>query len=67
MKMHPKPMIRHTAHVVECNALVTTGYANSNSVHIVFNVEGKTQRVVLTVEEAKNLAASLIAAAEEAN
>lgn len=61
MKMHPKPMIRHTESVVDCNVLVVTSETHPLPVAIVFNIEGRTQRCVMTREEALGLAKALIA------
>ncbi len=62
MKMHPKPMIRHTLPVIECAATVERSYQNPLPVHIVLSIDGKTQRVCMLESEARQLAVSLLGA-----
>lgn len=68
MKMHPKPMIRHTWPVIECNALVVNEPALTElTVHLVLQIDGKTQRVCMTPEEARAIGGSLQLAADDAS
>lgn len=65
MKMHPKPMVRHTWPVIECNASVEEITDQVlHPVHIVLAIDCKTQRLVMSKHEARVLAAKLLAIAE---
>ncbi|AXG67719.1 hypothetical protein [Ralstonia phage GP4] len=67
MKMHPKPMARHTWPVITCNALVVTEHAHPElKVQLVLQIDGKTQRVCMTPGEARIIASALRGAAEDA-
>lgn len=66
MKMHPKPMKRHTRPAMSCVAVVESQSRHPLPVHIVLTIDGKTQRICMTVIEAELLARRLLEAAGSA-
>jgi hypothetical protein len=58
MKMHPKPMIRHTWPVIEC-AMNVQAVPDTDKIHIVLTMDGRTQRIVMNRDEATRLARGL--------
>lgn len=68
MKMHPKPMVRHTWPVMTCGALVVTEGGNADlPIHLVLHIDGRTQRVCMTQSEARIIASALRGAADDAS
>lgn len=63
MKMHPKPMVRHTWPVITCTAKVLPQLEHPLPVHLVLTIDGRTQRVCMSGIEARALADDIIAAA----
>jgi hypothetical protein len=59
-------MIRHNASPQPCEVIVTTEPTGAEVVHLVIWTDGKTQRLILTPQEAKAVAACLVKTAEEA-
>lgn len=65
MKVHPKPMIRHNSNPVHCDIIVTTGQTGADTVHVVININGATQRLIMTPGEARSFASCLTKTADE--
>jgi hypothetical protein len=54
MKMHPKPMARHTQCVKPCLATIEPVHV-MHEVHIILTLDDKTQRVCMTALEAQRM------------
>jgi hypothetical protein len=62
MKMHPKPMSRHTRHVEPVKQRIVYDTGHEEPLHVAFTfANGSTQRLTMTREEASKHAHDILA------
>lgn len=64
MKMHPAPKVRHNYPVITCVAVVSYEEFNPLPVHIILSIDGKTQRIVMSRDEALAMSKDLAESAQ---